>query len=392
MERAAGKTTKGVGVVGWVAPRAEPGTRLCQNPKIRYTLAHPIAIPPLLELRTVMGHIQGAHRHEMLRFPERLDDDSSAEPPVRFREACVDALARATRGCQRVTAAATGRPAYHPGALLKLYLYGYLYRLRSSRRLEQATHRPSAWMGLLKQRRPDQKTMATCRRDHYKALRQVCRACTLWGQQRDLFAGALVAIEGSQGKAVPAQERPCTQSQRHRLLPQSEAQIAVYLQARERGETAEEQGTAGGARAEPLHATMAERKERQLLSQAFQEQRLARGEAQRARTAPDRRAMQRGQGRGPAVCYNVPTAVAAKPRRSLACEVTNETSDRAWLSPMALAATAVLERPCAVVAERGSYSGDDVQACLEAGLTPSVARPLTSAHKKLGRFSTDDVP
>jgi hypothetical protein len=126
------------------------------------------------------------------------------------------------------------------------------------------------------------------------------------------------------------------------------------------------------------------------LYQAFQEQLLAGGQEQLSRTDPDSRAMKLGTGRGTDVCYNVQTAVDSKHKLILACEVTNDTSDRDWRSPMALQVKAVLERPCEVGAAMGDDHGDEVKACVEAGLTPYVARPITSANKKLGRFSKDD--
>jgi transposase len=337
-----------------------------------------------------VGHIQGAHRHEVILFPERLDDYISAENPVRFIDAFVDELDLETLGFQRVKAAATGRPAYHPGDLLKLYLYGYLYRLRSSRRLEQETHRNIELMWLLKKLSPDHKTIAKFRRDNLNAMRQVCRAFTLLCKQLDLFSGELVAIDGSKFKAVNAKERNFTQSKLQRLLPQIEAHIEVYLKELERGDTEEDQGTSGGARAEHLQAKIAELQERKLLYQAFQEQLLASGEEQLSLTDPDSRAMKLGKGRGTEVGYNVQPAVDAKHKLILACEVTNDPSDRDWLSPMALEAKAVLERPFEVVADMGYDHGDEVKACVEAGITPYVARPITSANQKLGLFSKDD--
>ena len=139
-----------------------------------------------------MGFIHGAHRHEESLFPERLDDSMAEENPVRFIDAFVDHLNRTTLGFQRATPAATGRPAYHPAALLKLYIYGSLSRLRSSRRLEQETHRNVEFMWLLKKLRPDHKTIADFRKNKLVALRQVCREFTLLCKQLDLFAGELV--------------------------------------------------------------------------------------------------------------------------------------------------------------------------------------------------------
>ena len=172
-----------------------------------------------------MGHIQGTNRHEVILFPERLDDYLLEDNPVRFIDTFVDELDLEMLGFQRVKAAATGRPAYHPGDLLKLYLDGYLYRLRSSRRLEQATHRHIALLWLLKTLRPAQQTLAKLRRHPLHSRRQVCRACTLLCPQLDRFSGELVAIDGSKFKAVHAKERTFTHSKLQRLLPLVHAQI-----------------------------------------------------------------------------------------------------------------------------------------------------------------------
>jgi transposase len=126
-----------------------------------------------------MGFIHGAHRHAEILFPERLDDDIAEENPVRFLDAFVDHLNLTTLGVQRAQPAGTGRPADDPADLLKLYMYGYLYRLRSSRRLDQETHRNVALMWLVKQLRPAHKTIADFRQNNLAPLRQVCREFTL---------------------------------------------------------------------------------------------------------------------------------------------------------------------------------------------------------------------
>jgi transposase len=249
-----------------------------------------------------VGHIQGTNRHEEMLFPERLDDSISEANPVRLLDACVDALDRASLGFQRVKAAATGRPAYYPGDLLKLYIYGYLSHLRSSRRLEQETHRNSELLWLLKKLRPDHKTMANFRRDNLEPLRQVCRACTLLCKQLDLCSGELVAIDGSQCKAVHAQERTFTHSKLQRLLQQIDMRIEVYLQELERGDHEEDHGAPGGARAEQLQGKIEELKQRKLLYEAFQGQLRTNGQEQLSLTDPDSRAMQLGKGSGTEVC------------------------------------------------------------------------------------------
>jgi transposase len=165
-----------------------------------------------------MGCIHGANRHEEILFPARLDDDIAEEHPVRFIDAFVDNLNRTTLGFQRATPATTGRPAYHPADWLKLYIYGDLYRLRSSRRLEQETHWHVELMWLLKKLRPDHQTMADCRQHTRKPLGQVCREGTVVCKQLDLFAGALMAIDGSQFNAVNAKERHYTRDTLKNLL------------------------------------------------------------------------------------------------------------------------------------------------------------------------------
>jgi transposase len=149
-----------------------------------------------------MGHIQGANRHEVIFFREGLDDHIAKGNPVRFLEAFVDELNLEACGFQRAVSAATGRPGYAPGDLLKLSLYGYLYRLRSSRRLEQETHRNVALLWLLKKLRPDRKTIADFRKNNRKPLRQVCRTFTLLCKKLNLFGAEFVALAGSMFRAV----------------------------------------------------------------------------------------------------------------------------------------------------------------------------------------------
>jgi transposase len=194
--------------------------------------------------------IHGANRHAEILFPERLDDYMVAENPVRFLDAFVDNLNLTTLGFQRAKPAATGRPAYHPADLLKLYIDGYRYRLRSSRRLEQETHRNVELIWLVKKLRPDHKTIADFRKNNLAPLRQVCREFTWWCKQLDLFAGELVAIDGSKFKAVNAQERHFTQDKLKQLLQQIDQHVEDYLKELDGRDNQDEAGTPGGAVAE----------------------------------------------------------------------------------------------------------------------------------------------
>lgn len=211
-----------------------------------------------------MGLIHGAHRHEAILFPERLDDDIAAENPVRFLDAFVDHLNLTRLGFQRATPAATGRPAYDPADLLKLYLYGYLYRLRSSRRLDQETHRHVEWLWLLKKLRPDHKPIADFRKNNLKPLRQVCREFTVLCKQLHLFAGERVAIDGSQFTAVNAKARHFTPDKLTKLLAQIDQRIEGDRQERDGQDTQEDAGTPGGAVADHVQAKIEALQQRQL--------------------------------------------------------------------------------------------------------------------------------
>jgi len=338
-----------------------------------------------------MGHIQGANRHEEIQCPPRLDEYIPDDNPVRFIDAFVDELHLEALGVRHAVAAATGRPSDHPGDLLTLYIDGYLYRLRSSRRLEQETPRNVELMWLRKKLRPDHKTIANFRRDHLKPLREVCRACTLLCTQLELFGGALVAIDGSQLRAVNAKGRHCTKAKLERVLRHIEARVEGSLKELEAADDHDEAGPPGGARAANLQTQIAARRERRLRYEALQAELKRSGQDQLALTDADSRSMQRGNGGGTAVCSNVQTAVDAKHTLIVACEVTNDPTDRDWLSPLAVAAKEVRGGPFDAVADRGYYHGQEVKKCLQAGLTPSIARPSTSANAKLGLCSKDDL-
>jgi transposase len=337
-----------------------------------------------------MGHLQGANRHDVSLFPERLDDSIAEDNPVRFLDAFVDELDLEACGFQRAVPAATGRPGYAPGDLLKLYLYGYLYRFRSSRRLEQETQRNVELLWLLKKLRPDHKTIANFRKNNLEPLRQVCRTFTLLCKKLDLFGAELVAIDGSKFRAVNSKERNFTPDKLKKLIVQIDERVDAYLKELERSDDQEERGTGGGAHAETLAAKIEALKQRKLLYEGFQAQLLSRGQEQLSLTDPESRSMKRGKGRGTEVCYNVQTAVDSKHKLIVACEVTNDPGDRDWLSPMVLQAKEVLAGRFDAVADVGYYHGHEVKVCLEAGITPYVARPITSANKKLGLFSKDD--
>ncbi|MGH7665647.1 MAG: IS1182 family transposase [Gemmatimonadaceae bacterium] len=334
-----------------------------------------------------MGYICGADREQQLLFPEVLDEYVTAENPVRFIDAFVASLDLKALGFQRATASETGRPAYDPGDLLRLYVYGYLNRLRSSRKLERETGRNVELMWLMRKLTPDFKTIADFRRDNTKALKQVCREFTLLCKQLDLFAGELVAIDGSKFRAVNSKKRNFTAASLERRIREIDARITEYLREMDTQDRSEPGSSVATAAA--LEEKIDALHERRTRYESLCGELEASGESQRSETDPESRSMKVYGGVD--VCYNVQTAVDEKHKLIVANDVTNDATDRDYLSPMAKAANEVLDSDhLQVVADMGYYNGPEITACLEAGITPTVPRPRTSANAKHGLFTKDD--
>jgi transposase len=173
-----------------------------------------------------MHHIDGIDRDQITMFPEALDDYIHEDNPVRFIDAFVESMDLSSLGFQRVTTADTGRPPYHPGDLLRLYIYGYLNRVRSSRRLEKEANRNVELMWLLRRLTPDFKTIADFRRDNHKAIQKVCRSFTLFCRECNLFGGELIA---SKFKAVNSRRRNFSKRKLNSFIKKTDQQIEDYL-------------------------------------------------------------------------------------------------------------------------------------------------------------------
>ena len=334
-----------------------------------------------------MAYIPGIDRTQAVLLPEVLDDYVGQDNPVRFLEAFVAQLDLAALGFQRAVPAETGRPGYDPGDLLRLYLYGYLHRIRSSRRLEQESHRNVELMWLLRRLTPDFKTIADFRRDHPEALKGVCREFIFLCQRLDLFGGELLAIDGSKFRAVNARDRSYTPARLAKLQQQIDHTIARYLRELEQQDQVE--ARVEGPSATTLRDKIAALEQRRARYQTLQQTLAASGETALSLTDPDSRPMLSG-GRIE-VCYNVQTAVDAKHKLIMAETVTNAAGDRDQLSPLATAAQEMLPGATPVlVADQGYYHGTEIKACLEAGMTPLVPRPMTSANEARGLYTKDD--
>ena len=193
-----------------------------------------------------MAHISGFEREQLLLLPEAVDDYVGADNPVRFIDAFVDGLDLVEAGFERVQPMATGRPGYAPGDLLKLYIYGYLNRVRSSRRLEAECHRNIEVIWLLRTLKPDFKTIADFRADNRAAFKSVFRQFTLLCKRLDLFARELLAVDGTRIKAVNNKDRNFTRNSLETFIKAADERLADYLQRLDEGDVAEGRRAARG--------------------------------------------------------------------------------------------------------------------------------------------------
>jgi hypothetical protein len=270
--------------------------------------------------------------------------------------------------------------------LLKLYIYGYLNRLRSSRKLEQECHRNVEVMWLLGKLAPDHKTIADFRKDNRQAFKEVFKSFCLLCRELELFGGELIAIDGSKFKAVNNSQRNFTKTKVQKYLKELDERLEGYL--KELDETDEQEIQFQSLSAAELQAKIEQLQARQEKYQGYLEHMEERGQSQLSLTDPDSRSMPKSP-KAP-VAYNVQTAVDSKHHLIVAQDVTNEVTDRDQLSPMALEAKATLGiDEGKVVADMGYSHGKELKACLEAGLEPYVPRPETSANRKLGLFGKE---
>lgn len=334
-----------------------------------------------------MSYIRGESRQQVYLLPEAIDDYVGAENPVRFLDAFVEQLDLVGLGFAHAAPAETGRPPYDPGDLLRLYLYGYLNRIRSSRRLETEAGRNLELMWLLSKLRPDFKTIADFRRTNRAAIKDVCRAFTVLCKRLDLFGGELVAIDGSKFRAVNSKARNFSAAKVTRLLKEIEAKIEDYLKQLDRQDAAE--AAVRPATVDELQDKLRRLEERKQTYEGYAAHLKASGETQVSLTDPDSRKMPT-TGEGSQVGYNVQIAVDEKHKLIVAHEVTNAVTDQGQLAPMAERAKAALGvETLTVVADMGYYNGADVKQCEAQGMTAYVAKPNTSANTKLGLFGKE---
>ena len=337
-----------------------------------------------------MDYIRGVNREQVMLFPESVEEYITEDNAVRFIDAFVESLDLAQLGFRRAQPAETGRPAYDPGDLLRLYLYGYLNRVRSSRMLERETKVNVEVMWLLGKLSPDFKTIADFRRDNLKAIKRVCKEFTQLCQQLKLFGGELVAIDGSKFKAVNNRRRNFSPERLRRAIQALDEKIGSYLSSLDEADAAEPDPDEPGPSAAELGAKIKTLQERKAKYQALQTDLKANGAKQVSLTDGDARSMVMHHG-STEVGYNVQTVVDEKHHLIVEHEVTNDPTDHAHLAEMALRAKATLAvEKLEVVADMGYYDGAEVKQCAESGITTYIPKPITSVNRKRGLFTKQD--
>ena len=329
-------------------------------------------------------YIEGKRRTQMVLMPESLDDFVGEDNPVRVIDLFVDELDLQGLGFASAQPAVTGRPGYHPDLLLKLYIYGYLNRVQSSRRLEREAQRNVEVMWLTGHFAPDFKTIADFRRDNGTGIRNACKQFIAICRELNLFSQAVVAIDGSKFKAVNNRDKNFTTHKLEQRIKQIEESIDRYMHALDTADRTQLAETEAKTKLVRL------RKQMRYLQEMGERLRQAPDE-QISLTDPDARSMATsGRGTG-MVGYNVQIAVDTEHHLIVAHDVVNVGHDRTQLASMAMQAKAAVdEENVEVLADRGYYKGPEILACEQSGITPFVPMTMTSDNKARGLFDKRD--
>lgn len=326
------------------------------------------------------GFIEGENRFQSTLFPERMDDYVEQDSVVRVIDVFIDRLDISGLGF-KTEAADTGRPGYHARTMLKIYVYGYLNQVHSSRRLEREAKRNVELMWLTGRLAPDFKTIADFRKNNGEAIRLVSREFVMLCRKLNLL-GDTLSIDGSKFKAVNNRDKNFTKAKMKRRIAEVEASIERYLHQLD---DADDQALPEDTR--PIQEKIAALEEEMDRLKKLEVRMLEAPDQQLSLTDPDARSMKsRGSG---IVGYNVQTAVDVDTHLIVAHEVTNVGIDRRQLSPMASRAKEILESdgPINVIADQGYYRGEELLACEETNITAYVAKSDTSGKRKKGEFS-----
>ncbi len=332
--------------------------------------------------------IEGENRFQSTLFPESLEDYIAEDNAIRVVDAFINKLDLKQLGFDRAEPSDTGRPGYLPATMLKIYVYGYLNRIQSSRRLERESHRNVELIWLTGRLMPCFKTIADFRKDNRQAIRRVCMEFVGLCRELQLFSATLVAIDGSKFKAVNSRDKNFTRKSVKLRLKKTQANIDRYLAMLDQAD--QEEPEIREVTAAELKQKIASMEAKMEELKQYEAEVEAHADKQVSLTDPDCRSMMKAGG-GSQVGYNVQTAVDSKHHLIAAHEVTNATTDRSQLSSMAgQAKTALDAKDLTVLADPGYYKGEEIVDCYEAGITALVPKVDTSPSKAKGRFSKAD--
>lgn len=327
-----------------------------------------------------MKHIKGIERKQVILFPEIIDDYITEENPVRFIDAFVNSLDLIKLGFKHAELNIRGRPPYDPSDLLKLYIYGYLNRVRSSRFLEKECKKNVEVMWLLKKLAPDFKTIADFRKDNRNAIKRVFKEFVFLCKRLGLFGGELVAIDGSKFKAVNSKNKNFNEKKLKKKLKDIEEKIEEYLKEIEKNDAGEANDKSLDK--EELKQKIELLKGRKEQYQELSEKLMESGNTQISLTDPDSRAMLNNQ--KIEVCYNVQIAVDEKNKLILDYEVTNAVEDSDQLSGMSKRAKNILEvEELKVTADAGYYNPEEIRKCLDNRIIPYVPERNADGGKQV---------
>ena len=332
--------------------------------------------------------ISGEDREQLALFPERLNDCISDDNPVRFIDLFIDELDLLKLGFDKVEPADTGRPSYHPSTLLKIYIYGYLNRIQSSRRLERETQRNLEMIWLTGRLSPDFKTIADFRKDNGVAIKKVCSKFVVLCRHMGMFTESVIAIDGSKFKAVNSSDNNYTERKLKVRVAQTEKRVARYLEELDR---ADQQTDALPAHVDQLKTRLKEAKAVLNRLDTIEAELKESPDSQISMTDPDARSM-RTSGKGTGIVgYNVQSAVDDKHHLIVSHQVTNRGNDRDQLTSMSVKAKKAtgIENP-EVYADRGYYSSKEILDCEQHDIVAMVPKPNTSNSKAAGRFDKQD--
>lgn len=322
-----------------------------------------------------MAYISGESREQITMFPEVVDDYITQDNPVRFIEAFVDGLDMAEVGFGRAEPKELGRPGYDPRDLLKLYIYCYLNRVRSSRKIEIEAGRNLELMWLMRKLRPDFKTIADFRKENTKALKKMFQEFSEICRKLGLFGGELVAVDGSKFRASNSKKRNFSSSKLKYLIQKADKRIDEYLKQLDRGDSEDE------ARQETDEALNKKIEKLREIREKYKEteQKLDKsGEKQLSETDPDARLMKSEQGTH--VCYNVQMAVDSKHKMIVAMELSNEGNDLHQLSNIASETKKELGvEEIEVVTDMGYYDCDQIKKCDDNAITVYMDKPAVKS-------------